>query len=93
MTDYRGLLAEMRRPRLLIRAARLAMQDYRRDRDLKRLLGPEAGGSPETTLANLLSAEEEIEATRKQGDATYSIARHIDLLVALMAEARLLRQV
>ncbi len=37
MTDFRLLLAELRRPRLLIRAARYGMQDYRRERDLKRL--------------------------------------------------------
>ncbi len=91
MIDYRSLLVEMRRPRLLIRAARLGLQDYRRDRDLKRLLGAGLGGSPETTLAHLWSQETRIEATRQTGDASYSIARHIDLLIALMAEAQLQR--
>ncbi len=37
MTDFRAILATLRRPRLLIRAARLGMEDYRRDRDLGRL--------------------------------------------------------
>jgi hypothetical protein len=31
------------------------------------------------------------EDTRKRGDAAYSIARHLEILIALMAESRLLR--
>nr|WP_240794063.1 DUF6477 family protein [Pseudorhodobacter turbinis] len=31
------------------------------------------------------------EETRRRGDAGYSIARHVDLLIAMMAELRLLR--
>lgn len=92
MTDFRALLAEMRRPRLLVRAARHGLQDYRRERDLKRLLGRQAPVSPEATMARLLSEEELVEATRRTGDARYSIARHIDLLIALMAEVRLTPQ-
>ena len=38
MSDFRQMLAEIRRPRLLIRAARFGMTEYNRDRDLKRLL-------------------------------------------------------
>jgi hypothetical protein len=38
----------------------------------------------------LLRTEEMMEATRRTGDATYSIARHIEVLTAMMAEARLL---
>ena len=34
MTDFAAILANLRRPRLLIRAARFGLQDYRRDRDL-----------------------------------------------------------
>ena len=37
MTDFRIILANLRRPRLLIRAARFGLEDYRRDRDLSRL--------------------------------------------------------
>ena len=32
MTDIRALLSDLRRPRLLIRAARFGLGDYRRDR-------------------------------------------------------------
>ena len=88
MTDFRSLLADLRRPRLLIRAARCGMADYRRDRDLRRLI-PYAA-SPDCTLPQLLDVEKALEDVRKRGDATYSVARHIEVLIALMAEVRLL---
>ncbi len=91
MTDFRALLRDMRRPRLLVRAARHGLQDYRRERDLRRLLGGPAPVTPEATMVHLLSQEELLEATRREGDARYSIARHIELLIALMAESRLVR--
>lgn len=89
MTDTLSLFAALRRPRLMIRAARIGVADYRRDRDLRRLLGAAASLVPERALAALLDAEARAEATRMAGDAAYSIARHVDLLIALMAEARL----
>ncbi|MGL6211260.1 MAG: DUF6477 family protein [Paracoccaceae bacterium] len=88
MTDFRALLADLRRPRLLIRAARHGLTDYRRDRDLRRLIDGTA--PPERSLPRLLWEEERIEATRQSGDANYSVARHIEFLIALMAEVRLL---
>jgi hypothetical protein len=90
MTDFSTLLANLRRPRLLIRAARHGIHDYRRDRDLRRLISTDARLSPESTLSRLLNEEERAELTRRAGDAAYSITRHVDLLIALMAEARLL---
>ena len=46
MTDARPILADLRRPRILMRAARHGLADYRRDRDLKRLIdGGAAAGS------------------------------------------------
>ena len=90
MTDFRTLLAEIRRPRLLMRAARLGLCDYRRERDLRRLVDGTA--SPEVTVPRLIEVEEKLEATRVAGDASYSVARHIDVLIALLAEAQLLRR-
>jgi hypothetical protein len=88
MSDFRMMLANLRRPRLLMHAARFGLGDYRRERDLKRLV--DGAGSPEGTVTRLLSAEEALEASRLAGDASYSAARHIDVLIALLAEARLL---
>ena len=90
MTDFSEVLANLRRPRLLIRAARFGQADYRRERDLQRLIGVQSTPMSETALPRLLNAEEELEQTRKAGDATYSLTRHIDVLIALLAEARLL---
>ena len=88
MTDFRIILANLRRPRLLIRAARFGLEDYRRDRDLSRLL--QDSDSSETILPTLLAEEARLEYSRKTGDLTYPVVRHIEVLVALMAEANLL---
>lgn len=88
MTDFRTLLSNLRRPRLLIRAAHCGMVDYRRDRDLRRLI--KGTVSPERTLGHLMEEEERLEAIRRTGEASYSVSRHIEVLIALMAEVRLL---
>ena len=43
-------------------------------------------------MPRLIEVEEKLEATRVAGDASYSVARHIDVLIALLAEAQLLRR-
>jgi hypothetical protein len=83
-----NLPTDMLRPRLLLRAARHGLQDYRRERDLRRLL-PTDVQSTANALPRLIAAEAEAEATRCRGDAGYSISRHVELLIALLAEARL----
>ena len=90
MSDFRTILASLRRPRLLMHAARFGLGDYRRDRDLRRLVS--CGSSPQDTVPSLMSVEEEMEATRLAGDASYSVVRHIEVLIALLAEAQLLRR-
>jgi hypothetical protein len=90
MNDIMGLLKNLRRPQLLIRAARLGQEDYNRSRDLKRVLKSATPPSPGKALMMLISAEAEIEDRRQNDEATYSIARHVDVLVAMMGEARIL---
>ena len=90
MSDFRMLLASLRRPRLLMHAARFGLGDYRRDRDLRRLVKDTC--TPEETLPRLIEVERQIEDTRIAGDVSYSVARHIDVLIALLAEAQLLRR-
>ncbi|MCL4187289.1 MAG: hypothetical protein KJZ85_06740 [Rhodobacteraceae bacterium] len=82
-------MAALRRPRLLVRTARFALDDYRRQRDLPRLLPLAGVTAPARAVGLLLAAEAACEAMRAAGSATYSAARHIELLTALMAEARL----
>lgn len=88
MTDFRTLLSNLRRPRLLIRAAHCGMVDYRRDRDLRRLI--KGNVTPERALGHLMDEEERLETIRRTGEASYSVSRHIEVLIALMAEVRLL---
>jgi hypothetical protein len=88
MSDIQTLLANLRRPKLLIRAARFGLVDYRRDRDLRRLLGQIT--SPDLAVARLISAEEMLEEDRCSGNVAYSVTRHIDILIALICEIRLL---
>jgi hypothetical protein len=90
MKNATTLLETLRRPRLLIRAARFGLENYNRNRDLKRVMGTSTAPSPNRALDGLIEKEAQIEQTRKQGDATYSVTRHVDILIALMAEARLL---
>lgn len=90
MTDAASVLATLRRPRLLIRAARLGIADYNRERDLKRLMHCMRTPSPSAALEALVEQESHLEESRKAGAAAYSATRHVDILIALMAEARLL---
>lgn len=90
MTDLLGVLKSIRRPRLLIRAARFGLRDYNRDRDLRRLVKSEDLPGPAGAMSTLLEEEARLERTRREGDAAYSPARHVELLVAVIAEARLL---
>ncbi len=90
MPDLIQSIRGLRRPRLLIRAAHCGLAEYSRTRDLARLMRLGAVPSPERAVARLLAEETEADALRRAGDATYSLRRHIELLVALIAEARLL---
>ncbi|MDK3020342.1 DUF6477 family protein [Pseudodonghicola flavimaris] len=91
MKDIHSLLAARRRPRLLLRAARIGARDYRRGAHLPRLLG--YGQLPATApaLLRLLEIEDEYDSQRRAGDAGYSLVRHLDVLIALIGEAELLQ--
>ncbi len=90
MNDLMSMLKCLHRPRLLIRAARFGMMDYNRKRDLRRLLKSTVPPTPGRAIIRLLNEESLLEDKRKTGDASYSITRHVSLLIALMGEARLL---
>ena len=81
-------LAALRRPRLLIRAARFGVPEYDRRRTLPRLVDIDGKAPTEEIVDALVRAEADTEDQRRAGMATYSIARHVEILVALMAELR-----
>jgi len=91
MTDLMSLLKSLHRPRLLIRAARFGVTDYNRSRDLRRWIKDQGLPSPGQAIARLMNEEGQLEEKRVAGDASYSITRHVDVLIALMGEARLLQ--
>ena len=91
MTDLLTLLNQRRRPPLLVQAARIGAAGYHRDRALRRHLGwlrPPGNGA---ALSALMQLEEELEERRRDRDAGYSPARHVDVMIAVIGEARLMR--
>ena len=84
MTRITEQPSSLRRPALMIRAARLGLSHYSRDRDLRSILGAQPGAGQ--ALPALMDAEARAEATRTSGAAGYSLRRHLALLIALMAE-------
>jgi len=91
MQDILSMLNALHRPRLLIRAARIGAEDYRRAAHLPRLLGygqlPRHGNA----LMRLMEMERELNALRLGDDSSYSLLRHIDVLIAIVGEGRILR--
>ncbi|CAN5778531.1 hypothetical protein BH23PSE1_BH23PSE1_17460 [soil metagenome] len=88
MLDDATVLSAIRRPKILIRAARAGVVDYQRERDLKRLLRISKAACAGIGIATLLAEENRLETKRTAGEATYSIQRHVAILTALLAEAR-----
>ncbi len=90
MTDFLQILKQLHRPRMLIRAANFGLQEYNRDRDLKRVMKTASAPPPARAVNSLMTEEAELEENRQKGGADYSVSRHVEVLIALMAEARLL---
>ncbi|MEL7114474.1 MAG: DUF6477 family protein [Pseudomonadota bacterium] len=87
MTDILNALGALRRPKLLLQAARLGLKDYDRGRILKRA-AVQAGASPKAAINSLMVVEENLELARQSGDASYVPSRHVDVLVAILAEVK-----
>ena len=91
MTDILALLDAIKRPRLLINAARIGLADYRRDIHLPRHLGGQRPPRSRDALERLMALEDEMNDLRRTRAAAYSAARHVGILIAMMGEARILR--
>lgn len=91
MMDLLSLLNTIHRPRLLIRAARFGIEDYRREVHLRRLIGPGALPRSGAALAQLIELEADQNGLRTENAAGYSPARHVEILIAMMGEAQILR--
>lgn len=93
MLDILGMVRALKRPGLLIRAARFGLDDYRRDRMLPRLLKTENTPRPGEALILLMDIEAMLNDQRQTNAAAYRPAIHISVLTALMGEARVLNAV
>ncbi|MBN9886505.1 DUF6477 family protein [Salipiger abyssi] len=91
MQDILSLMQTLRRPRLLVRAARIGADEYRREPHLGRILGvaPPARHAP--AILKLMEIEAVLDERRRASDGGYSAARHVEVLAAMMGEARQLR--
>lgn len=91
MQDILTMLHQLQRPRLLMKAARIGADDYRRTVHLPRLLG--YGNVPRhgAALLKLIEIEDSLNAQRTSDDSAYNLLRHIDVLIAIVGEARVLR--
>ena len=90
MYNRTEILDTMFRPRILIKTANIGLQWYRRDRDLAKLVRSITTPSPQRAVECLIEIEGALEASRKANDASYNVQKHISVLTALLAEARLL---
>ena len=87
-----SVIHALRRPQLLVTAARFALAEYRREVSLRLALRGHIDGSlpgPAAALDLLLEIEAGLEALRQRRDAAWCPARHVMVLGAVMAEARL----
>jgi len=91
VNDIMTLLRSLKRPRLLIQAARIGGEHYRRDVHLPRVLGHAVKPRGGRILIQLVDLEAEHDEKRRAGDPGYNIAAHVEVLSAMMGEARLLR--
>ncbi len=91
MLDILSLVGALNRPSLLVRTARIGADSYRRSVHLPRVLGTVAIPRTGQAILKLLEIEADCEDRRVADRADYSVARHVEVLIAIMAEARLLR--
>ncbi len=91
MQDLISMLHAVRRPPLLMRAARIGAEDYNRSVHLPRLLGYGMQPRHGTALIKLMEMEADLNTQRTSGDASYSLIKHVDVLIAMLGEARILR--
>jgi hypothetical protein len=91
MQDVLTILRNLRRPQLLMRAARIGAQEYRRSANLPRLIGYGRMPNHAEAILKLIDIESELNTQRKAAESEYNLIRHIETMIAIVGEARLLR--
>jgi len=91
MLDLQTRIAQLKRPQLLARAARFGVDDYRRCVHLCRILGSERLPKHGDALMQLLDREADLDALRRAKAGEYRPAQHVEVLIAILGEAQLMR--
>ncbi|MEJ6708239.1 MAG: DUF6477 family protein [Amylibacter sp.] len=88
MINTHTILSNLKRPKILISAARLGMANYDRDADLRFIVKTQNTPNHGAAIETLLTREQELEVRRKDEQTSYSVQEHIRVLTALLAEVR-----
>lgn len=80
-------IANLKRPRILLRAALNGRNNYRRERHLATMLAGRKNWSDEQVFRAIVSDEQYLDDQRRSGDANYSVSRHVKIMIALLCEA------
>ena len=91
MRDLMGMISALKRPGLLVRTAKIGADDYRRDVHLRRILKSGVPAKTGEAIVRILEIESEITEHRIANHAEYSVAEHVEVLIALLGEARIHR--
>ena len=86
MSKFQNRLSNLKRPKIIIKAAKIASQTYRRSRDLSRVLGYSHPALNSSIHQQLFDLEHSINQKRCLGDASYDLKTHVQVLSALLAE-------
>ena len=91
MEDILTQISRLKRPALLVNTARHGIEGYNRPIHLRRLLKTENLPGPGKAILKLMELEAVLDDQRTSKRAEYSVARHVELIVALMCEAKILK--
>ena len=91
MQDALTILHKLRRPKMLMRAAQIGVAEYKRVAHLPRLLGYGRVPKQSEAILKLIEIEKNLKALRKAGESADNLLRHIDVMIAIVGEARDLR--
>ena len=87
MSQIVELITALRRPRILVQAARHGVQSYDSKREIMKLTGYNSS-TAEALVDCLARRERLLDRERREGSETYDMHQHIQVLTALLAELR-----
>lgn len=88
MSEFRGKLSTVKRPKILVKAAKIASRTYIRSRDLSAILGYSHPVTDTLIAKQLFDLEHFTNQERRQGDASYDLKKHVQILSALLSEVQ-----